>query len=397
VPDDHATKILFGEQIVMLDATKLSLYPADRLRANVDSNLVMEYATAMIEGADFPPILVFREVRDGAPILWLADGANRAMARVLAHESEAKAGRSFPPMIAAEVREGTRADAIRAGCAINRKHGKRPTAADFERAYRTALEAGLLDVDRIDAVAPLVQAVVGCSLRVAQELSKPLRDDMRRVRNARIVEMAGRKVPQEQIAKEVGITEEAVRLIVKAIPTSRVGAETWEPSTPPLLATLEEQRADAPEAEAEEPEDEEAAEPVEPAPPSDGIEDLQASALSRISMAPFLPTLVRYVAAPSDVDDVGTIPPAVEASTPQIEETPATVEAIGAIASKVSALLGELAAMTRSPSKPKAKEQKPAPLAGIFTKATAAEAAAQCAHGAAILAELGRYLRNEGK
>ncbi len=93
--------------------------------AMLNSGIVAEYAEAMQAGAQFPPITIFND----GEINWLADGYHRAEA---ADEVGAKT-------IAAEIRQGTRRDAMLFACSANRTHGLRRSRADVRRAIETLL------------------------------------------------------------------------------------------------------------------------------------------------------------------------------------------------------------------------------------------------------------------
>jgi hypothetical protein len=86
---------------------------------------VEEFAEAMQLGADFPPIVVFW---DGSTY-WLADGFHRVEA----------AKRNKYPEITAEVRDGTKRDAILYAVGANDRHGLRRTNADKRRAIEMLL------------------------------------------------------------------------------------------------------------------------------------------------------------------------------------------------------------------------------------------------------------------
>ncbi len=92
----------------------------------LNSVVVAEYAEAMKAGAQFPPITIFTD----GNINWLADGFHRVEA---AEEVGANA-------IAAEIRQGTRRDAMLFGCSANRTHGLRRARADVRRAIETLLK-----------------------------------------------------------------------------------------------------------------------------------------------------------------------------------------------------------------------------------------------------------------
>lgn len=89
-------------------------------RAEINNEVVAEYAEALTEGEKFPPIIVFF---DGASY-WLADGFHRRHA----HE---KIGALD---IAAEVRDGTQLAARIFSHGANKSHGLRRTNADKKKA-----------------------------------------------------------------------------------------------------------------------------------------------------------------------------------------------------------------------------------------------------------------------
>ena len=77
---------------------------------------VEDYAEQMKLGGHFPPVVVFEDGDD----YWLADGYHRTAAAEQAGRNE----------IEAEIRQGTKADAMRYACSANTKHGLRMTNAD---------------------------------------------------------------------------------------------------------------------------------------------------------------------------------------------------------------------------------------------------------------------------
>jgi ParB-like chromosome segregation protein Spo0J len=95
-------------------------------RADIDRNIVAEYAADLKDGAEFPPVDVFYDGTNH----WLADGFHR----LHAHR---QAGREA---VRAIIHQGTQSDAQWHGYAANRDHGLRRTNADKERAVRAALE-----------------------------------------------------------------------------------------------------------------------------------------------------------------------------------------------------------------------------------------------------------------
>ena len=105
--------------------TKISINGGTQPRVDIDEELVAEYAADMQEGDDFPPIILFH---DGAKH-WLADGFHR-------YHASKKAG--FKD-IHADVKSGTKRDAILYSVSANGKHGKRRTNADKSKAVKTLL------------------------------------------------------------------------------------------------------------------------------------------------------------------------------------------------------------------------------------------------------------------
>lgn len=89
-------------------------------REAIDEAVVAEYAERLADGDEFPPVTVFY---DGSAY-WLADGFHR----IAAHED---AGRE---QIAADVRQGTRRDAVLHSVGANGAHGLPRTNADKRRA-----------------------------------------------------------------------------------------------------------------------------------------------------------------------------------------------------------------------------------------------------------------------
>ena len=94
-------------------------------RSRIDSETVRLYHESLVQGAVFPPVLVFY---DGA-CYWLADGFHR----VTAHQYSGLKG------IDAIVQQGTREDAQWASFSANRTHGLQRSTADKERAIKAAL------------------------------------------------------------------------------------------------------------------------------------------------------------------------------------------------------------------------------------------------------------------
>src|SRR5574343_1170380 len=97
-----------------------------QIRSCIDERTVAEYSEAFLDGAKFPPVVVFH---DGSRYI-LADGFHRIMAAQRAELLD----------IAAEVRKGTKSDALRFGLAANAAHGLRRTNADKLRSVSLAVQ-----------------------------------------------------------------------------------------------------------------------------------------------------------------------------------------------------------------------------------------------------------------
>jgi hypothetical protein len=94
-------------------------------RAQLDLGVVAEYAEALAAGATFPPVTVFHDTVDH----WLADGFHRYAAKKATGQET----------INAEVRPGTRRDAVLYSVGVNATHGLRRTNEDKRRAVSTML------------------------------------------------------------------------------------------------------------------------------------------------------------------------------------------------------------------------------------------------------------------
>jgi len=115
-----------GVSDLSLASIKIDGGTQSRAQLNVDA--ITEYAAAIEDGATLPPVTVYY---DGAAH-WLADGFHR-------FHATKKAGRDCIP---ADVRQGTRRDAILYSVGANDQHGVRRTLDDKRRAVLVLLEDG---------------------------------------------------------------------------------------------------------------------------------------------------------------------------------------------------------------------------------------------------------------
>jgi hypothetical protein len=96
-----------------------------QIRVEMRPETVNDYSNDLLDGAIFPPIIVFYDGSD----YWLADGFHRV-------EAGRKIGRET---IVAEIREGSSRDAVLHGVGSNAVHGLRRTQADKRRAVERLL------------------------------------------------------------------------------------------------------------------------------------------------------------------------------------------------------------------------------------------------------------------
>jgi phage N-6-adenine-methyltransferase len=94
-------------------------------RAELNEDVITDYATAMRDGVEFEPIIVFYDGTD----YWLADGFHRVRAAQSINADT----------IAVDIRQGDRREAILHSVGANAKHGLQRTNADKRRAVETLL------------------------------------------------------------------------------------------------------------------------------------------------------------------------------------------------------------------------------------------------------------------
>jgi len=109
-----------------LSLEEIDIYSGTQTRVSTNDEAVVGYAEAMKLGSEFPPIVVYY---DGAKY-YLADGFHRFLAAKKIEERD----------LLAEVREGTRGDALRHALGANATNGVYRTNADKRNAAEIALE-----------------------------------------------------------------------------------------------------------------------------------------------------------------------------------------------------------------------------------------------------------------
>ena len=109
-----------------LQISDVRLDPSTQVRLKTDNEVVTDYAEAMERGDQFPPVVVFFD----GEVYWLADGFHRVYAAMSIELTE----------IEADIRHGSKRDALECALGENDKHGLRRTNADKRNAVRVMLE-----------------------------------------------------------------------------------------------------------------------------------------------------------------------------------------------------------------------------------------------------------------
>lgn len=120
-----ADALLFGNMDPTVLIAALRLDGGTQPRASLDEDTLAEYTEAMQRGDRFPPVVVFFDGTDH----WLADGFHRVRA----------AERAGLDKVRADIKQGTRRDAVLHSVGVNAQHGLRRSNADKRRAVETLL------------------------------------------------------------------------------------------------------------------------------------------------------------------------------------------------------------------------------------------------------------------
>ncbi len=114
-----------SQKLEHISINKIAADAGTQCRAELNQQTVSDYADALKDGANFPPLTVFSDGNN----YWLADGFHRLESLKVNGETKASC----------EVRRGTRLDALRFALSANAAHGLRRTNADKRRAVEIAL------------------------------------------------------------------------------------------------------------------------------------------------------------------------------------------------------------------------------------------------------------------
>jgi hypothetical protein len=120
-----------------LELSQIKRDGGTQARLSLNHEAVEDYSAAMKEGAEFPPVVVFHDGEN----YWLADGFHRCAAADYAGINS----------VEAEVRTGSRSEALRYALGANKQHGVRPTREDKRHAVNLALDdAELCELSNYD-------------------------------------------------------------------------------------------------------------------------------------------------------------------------------------------------------------------------------------------------------
>jgi transposase len=137
---------------------KIRIDGGTQSRVKIDENVVAQYADEMLNGDQFPPVVLFHDGVD----YWLADGFHRYFANK----------RINSPGINAEVKDGTVREAILHGIKANNKHGLRPTNEDKRKGVITMLK----DIEWQDYSNRDIAEICGVSHTLVNAIRKELEE-----------------------------------------------------------------------------------------------------------------------------------------------------------------------------------------------------------------------------
>lgn len=162
-------------------------------REDIDRDLVAAYAEAMVEGAEFPPVVVFR---NGSAEHLLSDGWHRYYAHKALDRKQ----------IAAEVLEGDRLAALRYSIGANAAHGRQRSEMTLRRAYQIACANELIDPASDADVVGLLK----CSERAARDLTAEAKEFRKAAARSIAMQLAAQGVSQQEIAGRLGMAQKTI-------------------------------------------------------------------------------------------------------------------------------------------------------------------------------------------
>ena len=176
-------------------------------RESLCESTVSDYSDAMVSGDQFPPIVVFCDGSDN----WLADGFHRFHAARKAGLSE----------LQADMRSGTREDALWHAIGANKANGQRPSRGDVRHAVLLALRTwpGKLQSE--------IAAQVGCAQQYVSRMKSEFTTSGELTPPEKVTGRDGKTYPTSKPRKpvvEVGVKEAEQAPVI--VPSARASAET---------------------------------------------------------------------------------------------------------------------------------------------------------------------------
>lgn len=144
------------ESVSELNVSLIRMDGGTQPREAIIESTVNEYRLDMMTGAKFPPVVVFYDGDN----YWLADGFHRTRAAIQCNRET----------IDADIRQGTRRDAILYSVGANGNHGLRRTNADKRRAVMLLLEDREWGGESISWIAKKCAVSVGLVHKMKEDL-----------------------------------------------------------------------------------------------------------------------------------------------------------------------------------------------------------------------------------
>ena len=170
-----------------LSLSEIDIHGGTQSRAATNDEAVGSYADEMEAGTVFPPVAVYF---DGAKH-WLADGFHRYLA----------AKRTGREMIAADVREGSRTDALRHALGANAANGLFRSNADKRNAVEIALE------EWPDLANPVIAELCKVSTDLVRRCRTEMEKAMRIDKPSKVTGRDGKQYPAAVEREPRGVTE----------------------------------------------------------------------------------------------------------------------------------------------------------------------------------------------